>query len=657
MVHRTFVALLLLSTFTLPTSATAQQSDGPRILTNRKAGKQLLKLPKEEDSFGFIVFGDRTGGPAEGIQVLDQAVVDTNLLDPDLVMTVGDLINGYNTTKPWMEQAEEFKHSMDRLRMPWFPVAGNHDIYWRGANKPAGEHEGNYEKVFGPLWYAVQHKKCWFVVLYSDEGDPKTGEKNFNKPECQRISQEQFDWLEATLKRASDAPHVFVFLHHPRWLKQYGDDWQKVHKLLAANGNVRAVFAGHIHHMRYGGAPDGIEYYTVASVGAHLGFEAPQAGFLHQYHVVTVRPDGIQVAAVPVGTVIDPKSIPDAMADDVLAIQRRLRVKTSSAVPAGNGPAVAIDGTVDAVVTLSCHNPGSRAIELELIPQEGAPWSFGPDHQHVVIAPQSDGYTTFSVRRRASEQPFTLPTLEVRCDYLAEDRRVALPSRKITVDLPPPAQLGSTDQKYNGVLVLDGKGCLSVPDRNIPMPDGPITLECWLCGDDFSGRRGLVTKTEMSDYGLFCSDGTIDFSVLLGNKYASATSSGAVLRPGTWHHVAGVFDGKQVRVYVDGKLVAMRNAKGRRRTNKLPLMIGADVNKNGGPTSHFAGRIDDVRLSKVARYVGDSFEPPKKHAPDEHTVLLIPCDRDFGPWTIDRSAQQSHPRRIGSAYCTIAERK
>ena len=656
MAYRTLAVLLTLATSAF-FPATAQQSVGPRLLTNREAGKQLLKLPKEEHSFEFIVFGDRTGGPAEGIKVLDQAVVDTNLLDPDLVMTVGDLINGYNATEQWLEQAEEFKASMSKLRMPWFPVAGNHDIYWRGKGRPTGEHEGNYETVFGPLWYAVQHKQCWFIVLYSDEGDPKTGEKNFSKPECQRISQEQLDWLSATLKQASDAPHVFVFLHHPRWLKRYGEDWPKVHKMLAANGNVRAVFAGHIHHMRYGGAPDDIEYYTVASVGAHLGLDAPQAGFLHQYHVVTVRPEGIKVAAVPVGTVIDPKSIPDALVDDVLAIHRGLRIKTSMVVPAGNDAAVDVDGTVDAVITLSCHNPGSRAIELELIPQEGEPWTFGPDHQHVIVAPNSDGYTTFLLHRTATQEPFTLPTLEVLCDYLAVDRRVAIPSRQVTIELPPPSNLGSADQEHNGVLVLDGKGCLKITDEQIQLPDGPITLECWLRGDNFTGRRGLVTKTEMSDYGLFCSDGTIDFSVLLGDRYASASSTGAVLRPGTWHHVAGVFDGKQVRVYVDGKLVAQQAGKGRRRTNQLPLFLGADTNKNGGPTSHFAGLIDEIRLSKVARYVGDSFVPPAKHIPDEDTVLLIPCDRDFGPWTIDRSKQHSHPRRIGSAYCTVSDRK
>src|SRR5262245_45196165 len=52
----------------------------PRIHTDRPTGAQLLKLPKEDDAFGFVVFGDRTGGPPEGMKILEQAVADTNLL-------------------------------------------------------------------------------------------------------------------------------------------------------------------------------------------------------------------------------------------------------------------------------------------------------------------------------------------------------------------------------------------------------------------------------------------------------------------------------------------------------------------------------------------------------------------------------------------------
>ena len=150
--------------------------DVGRFITSR-SGAAALPLAVPDSAFTFVVLGDRTGGPAAGVNVLADAVRDVNLLDPDLVMTIGDLVQGYNGTPEWLEQMREFKSIMTRLNSPWFPVAGNHDIYWRdrtrGAeDKPPGEHEQSFEKHFGPLWYAFEHKNAWFITLFSDEGNP-----------------------------------------------------------------------------------------------------------------------------------------------------------------------------------------------------------------------------------------------------------------------------------------------------------------------------------------------------------------------------------------------------------------------------------------------------------------------------------------------------
>ena len=91
-------------------------------------------------------------------------------------MTVGDLIQGYNTTEPWLDQMREYRETMNGLLCPWFPVAGNHDIYWRGPDRPAEEHEQRYEQHL-VHWYAFDHKGCQFIVLYSDEGIPRAGEQ------------------------------------------------------------------------------------------------------------------------------------------------------------------------------------------------------------------------------------------------------------------------------------------------------------------------------------------------------------------------------------------------------------------------------------------------------------------------------------------------
>lgn len=632
----------------------------PRVHTNRPTGTQLLKLPKEDDAFGFIVYGDRTGGPVEGIAVLRQAVTDTNLLDPDLVFTVGDLINGYNADAAWQAQAKEYKDAMAKLRMPWFPVAGNHDIYWRGeGKKPEGEHERNFEMTFGPLWYAVQHKQCWFLALYSDEGNPATGEKDFNKPECQRMSDAQFAWLGETLAKAKGARHVFVFLHHPRWLAQYGTDWERVHALLAKNGNVSAVFAGHIHRMRYDGKKDGIQYYTVASVGAHLEFEAPQAGYLHQYHVVTVRPGGITVAALPVGTPIDPQQITGKISEEVDLVHSRMQPALVGFAPAGGtGDAVTAAGGVDAVVTLRCENPSSRPVDYELI---GAPtdgYVFTPDHQHVLVPAGGKATTTFALSRRPGVTPtFGMPEVEVRADYVAVDRRIGLPRRTFAIDLPPPADLGrQPDHQRAGVLVLDGNdACVEIPAAQMVLPDGPFTLEAWVRGEDFRGRRAIVSRTENSEFGLYGSDGNVSFLVWLGERYATAKTAAPVLTAGKWHHVAGVYDGTTVRAFVDGKPVAELAATGKRKTSARPLFVGADPNSSNAPSSFFRGSLDDVRLSKVARYSA-AFTPPQRHEPDADTVWLLPCDEDFGPWSPDTSGHGRHGRRRGTAHSTLETR-
>ena len=173
--------------------------------------------------------------------------------------------------------------------------------------RPEGEHEASYEKHFGPLWYWFEHKNSGFVVLYTDEGNLKTGVKGYSKPEFDQMSRRQLDWLETSLEKLADKDHVFVFLHHPRWMKNRygGSNWGEVHRRLKKPGNVRAVFAGHIHRMHYDGERDGIEYFALASVGASIQGIYPGLGYLHQFNVVSVRRRSFAVSTLPVGEVMD----------------------------------------------------------------------------------------------------------------------------------------------------------------------------------------------------------------------------------------------------------------------------------------------------------------------------------------------------------------
>jgi hypothetical protein len=633
-------------------SAQGSAQDPDRLQTDRP-GRELLDLPAEDEAFIFAVFGDRTGGPADGVKILAQAVADVNLVQPDLVMTVGDLINGYNTRPEWMAQMTEFTDIMDRLLCPWYPVAGNHDVYWRGAGRPEREHEGDYEAHFGPLWYALRHKDCWFLSLYTDEGNPKTGERNFSKAECQRMSPEQMAFLDQTLKRASDARHVFVFLHHPRWLGgNYGDDWEKVHQRLVAAGNVTAVFGGHIHRMVHSGVRDGIEYMTLATVGGGQSGISPEAGYLHHWNLVTVREGHIAISTFPVGAALDPRQITEEVSNQVRALSNGLQLKVISS------PSMDAMGAVDGEIIVEVTNPQATPIEVQIgLESADSRWLFMRDHHHERLEEgQKTLFRALALHPRAGiDESLRFPVAQLQADYLGENVRISLPARSIEIalrlqatpeDLPPLPPGWDFSMDFNGTT-----DALVLASDNLKLPDGPFTLEAWLNAKSFGDRTGLICKTEGSEFGMFVNGGKPSFIVHLNGAYVSAVVDTSVLEVGRWHHLAGVFDGKEVRLYLDGQPVATAPGTGKRTRNALPLIIGADVDSKGNSTSPFHGSLDAVHLSSGARYAR-AFEPVARPDADDTSRLLLQFDGFVGPWSLDSSSQGSHPRIQGQPDLT-----
>ncbi len=609
-------------------------ADPPGVQTNRKDAK-VLPLPKGDDVFHFIVYGDRTGGPAEGIKVLAQAVEDTNLLDPDLVLTVGDLINGYNHTAAWMEQMKEFHATMDNLKMPWFPVAGNHDIYWRAdknsgeTKKPVNEHQERYEKHFGPLWYWFEHKKTGFLVLFTDEGHTDKRPRSFSDPEQQKISPEQLAWVKDALGKMKKLDHVFVFLHHPFWRENYtGSNWGEVHNLLAANGNVRAVLAGHIHKMTFDGKKDDIDYFSLATTGGQLpegGLESEYFGWLHHFNVITVRKEGYEMASIPVGATIDPREFDKARQKDVHLV-RSLRPKVLS------GPLrLRLDGSANSIYKISVNNPSSLPLEVTMVGNVNDPaWIIAPDHSHVKVGPGEEKIFDFACIRKAtgSVEGFAAPVFELKCDVLAPEARITMPTRKVQAETALSRPSGGWPKPTtNQQIAMPAKGdALRIPNAGVPLPHGAFTVEAWM--NSVVGKDGaIVSKRSDSEYGLAIKGGTPRFSVHLETGLVVVDSSIKV-ENNAWTHLAGVYDGKEVRIYVNGKKAGSKAAEGQRKTNSQPLFVGARPDNRGRASHHWQGVVDEVRISSKALYGDDFTAPPVMHS-NSDTVMIIGMDKQY----------------------------
>jgi hypothetical protein len=127
-----------------------------------------------------------------------------------------------------------------------------------------------------------------------------------------------------------------------------------------------------------------------------------------------------------------------------------------------------------------------------------------------------------------------------------------------------------------------------------------ISIEAWVKTDGLGSRQTILDKGYSSagepyyQYHVEVrSGGEVYFALSLGGT-RKTTQTSTTLTAGQWHHIACVYNGSTIKIYIDGIEESSTNATGSISTYSTSLYIGA----YSGPTSigSFDGLIDEVRI-------------------------------------------------------------
>lgn len=150
------------------------------------------------------------------------------------------------------------------------------------------------------------------------------------------------------------------------------------------------------------------------------------------------------------------------------------------------------------------------------------------------------------------------------------------------------------DGKFGTGLEFDGEDdYVIVADDAAFAIEENITFMAWFSPNDLLNSRRLMVKNNsifvIFDFG---NKDSIDFLVKPNNTFAESTTTD--WKVGEWYHFAGTFDGKTMKVYINGKLEGEAANNVPIAPSDLELWIGGD--DFGRPTDYFPGKIDEVRL-------------------------------------------------------------
>ncbi len=193
---------------------------------------------RQNYEFTFAIIGDLNGGERRG--VYSTAIEQLNLLDPDFVLSVGDLIDGGTKDSLTLTfQWDFFDSRTSKLHSPFFYLGGNHDL----TNI---EMRAFWKKRYGHRYYHFIYKNVLFLMLDSEDysmgrmeeiynarvkalkilsGEIKGNYKEskyYKMPERTHgaISTDQINYFKSVIEENPSVDWIFVLMHKPLWMRE-----------------------------------------------------------------------------------------------------------------------------------------------------------------------------------------------------------------------------------------------------------------------------------------------------------------------------------------------------------------------------------------------------------------------------------------------------
>ncbi len=149
-----------------------------------------------------------------------------------------------------------------------------------------------------------------------------------------------------------------------------------------------------------------------------------------------------------------------------------------------------------------------------------------------------------------------------------------------------------TEGQVDGAVRLDGPGSyLSIGNESNFDFTNAMTVACWIKPDTFDATwQAFVCKGDNS-WRLHRSGDTNQVNFACTGLSQLDVTGTTDVNDGQWHHIAGIYDGANLYVYVDGNLDASVASTGQIANTGDPVFIGSNASMSN---REFKGLIDDV---------------------------------------------------------------